>query len=92
MPDFLADPDGFFDATIEAGLSAVEHDGAEVIVLSELTSPEFCERARRELPVPMVDPGLACWKWAEMMADLYERAGLTHVDGLGYEAPPELRA
>jgi allantoin racemase len=92
MPEFLADPDGFFDATIQAGRCAVQQDGAEVIVLSELTSPEFCERARRELPVPMVDPGLACWKWAEMMADLYDRAGLSHVDGLGYEAPPERRA
>jgi allantoin racemase len=91
MPEFIADPEGFFDATIEQAKRAVEHDGAEVVVLSELTSPEFCDRARTEVPVPMVDPGRACWKWAEMMADLYERTGLSHVDGLGHEAPPELR-
>jgi allantoin racemase len=91
MPEFLADPEGFLDATIDEARRAVENDGAEVVVLSELTSPEFCARARAELPVPLVDPGMACWKWAEMMADLYERAGLTHVSGLGYESPPELR-
>ncbi|HEY4277201.1 MAG TPA: aspartate/glutamate racemase family protein [Conexibacter sp.] len=90
MPDFLADPAAFFDRTIEEGRRAVEQDGAEVVVLSELTSPEFCARAREELPVPVVDPGMACWKWAEMAAELYERAGLTHVSTFGYEAPPEL--
>ena len=56
----------------------MERDGAEVVVLSELTSPEFCDRAREEVPVPFVDPGLACWKWAEMMADLYLGSGLSH--------------
>jgi allantoin racemase len=91
MPEFMADPEGFLDRTIDEARRAVDLDGAEVVVLSELTSPEFCARAREELPVPVVDPGMACWKWAEMMADLYERAGLTHVGGLGYEAPPESR-
>lgn len=90
IPEFIADPDGFFDATIDEARRAVQHDGAEVVVLSEITSPGFWERARAELSVPVIDPGVACWKWAEMMADLYERAGLTHVAGLGYEAPPEL--
>jgi allantoin racemase len=92
IPEFMSDPEKSFDATIDEGRRAVQHDGAEVVVLSELTSAEFCERARAELPVPLVDPGMTSWKWAEMMADLYERVGLTHVDGFGYEAPPELRA
>jgi allantoin racemase len=90
IPELAADHDVFLERVIAEGYRAVEHDGAEVIVLSEHTSPEFNERARRELPVPFVDPGVACWKWAEMMSDVYRRFGLTHCQRFGYEAPPEL--
>lgn len=88
IPDVLADPDRFFDRVLEEGRRAVEEDGAEVIVLSEISTPAFWERARRELPVPLVDPGVACWKWAELVADLHERLGLTHSKVYGFEAPP----
>jgi allantoin racemase len=88
IPDVAAAPDRFFDRVIEQGRLAVEEDGAEVIVLSEIASPAFWRRAAEELPVPLVDPGVACWKWAELAADLYERLGLTHSKAYGYEAPP----
>jgi allantoin racemase len=90
IPDVLADPEGFFDRVLDAGRKAVEEDGAEVIVLSELATPAFWERAREELPVPFVDPGVACWKWAELVADLYEKQRLSHSKVFGYEAPIEL--
>ncbi len=90
IPDVLADPERFLDRVIEQGRRAVEEDGAEVIVLSEIASPAFWERAARELPVPLVDPGVACWKWAEMAADLYSGLGLSHSKAFGYEAPPAL--
>lgn len=92
IPDVAANPDEFLDRVVEEGARAVEDDGAEVIVLSEITSPEFWERAATDLPVPFVDPGVACWKWAELAADLYERVGLTHAKAFGYEAPPRSRA
>lgn len=88
IPDVLAEPEMFFDRVLEESYLAVEEDGAEVIVLSEIATPAFWERARRELPVPLVDPGVVCWKWAEMAADLYDRTGLTHSKLYGYEAPP----
>jgi Asp/Glu/hydantoin racemase len=88
IPDVLADPERFFDRVIEEGRRAVEEDGAEVIVLSEISSPAFWERAASELPAPLVDPGVACWKWAELVADLYERLGLSHSKVYGFEAPP----
>ena len=88
IPDVLADPERFLDRVIEEGRRAVEEDGAEVIVLSEIATPAFWERAARELPVPLVDPGVACWKWAEMVADLYAAHGLSHSKVYGYEAPP----
>jgi allantoin racemase len=89
IPDVVADHDGFLDRVLAEGRRAVQEDGAEVVVLSEHTSPEFNQRARRELAVPLVDPGVACWKWAEMMADVYERFGLTHSKVGGYESPPD---
>jgi allantoin racemase len=88
IPDVQADPDRFFKRVFEEGRRAVEEDGAEVIVLSEIATPAVWERAREELPVPLVDPGVACWKWAELVADLYERIGLSHSKVYGYEAPP----
>jgi len=30
------------------------------------------------------------WKFAEMMADLYRKVGLTHSKLFGYEPPPPL--
>ena len=88
IPDVAADPDEFFRRVLAEGKKAVEEDGAEVVVLSEIASPAFWEEAARELPVPLVDPGVACWKWAELVADLYERVGLSHSKAYGYEAPP----
>ena len=88
IPDVQADPELFYDRVLEEGRRAVAEDGAEVIVLSEHTNPEFLERAREELPVPFVDPGVACWKWAELVADLNERLGWSHSKAFGWEAPP----
>lgn len=87
IPDIAADPDRFYDRVLEEGRNA-EADGAEVVVLSEITSPQFWDRARNELQVPVIDPGVACWKWAEMAGDLYERAGLSHCKTYGFESPP----
>lgn len=88
IPDVLAEPERFFDRVLEEGRRAVEDDGAEVIVLSEIASPSFWQRAAKELPVPLVDPGVACWKWAELAADLYQHLGLTHSKVYGFESPP----
>ena len=91
IPEVLATPERFFDRVLEESRLAVDEDGAEVIVLSEIATPSFWERARSELSVPLVDPGVACWKWAELVADLYLRLGISHSKVYGYEAPPVLR-
>ena len=89
IPEVLSDPDGFFDRCIEEANLAAKEDGAEVVVLSEMATPKFWERAEKESLVPIVDPGVACWKFAEMVADLYDRIGLSHSKYGGYEAPPQ---
>ena len=42
------------------------------------------ERAQSELAVPLVDPGVACLKWAELVADLYLRLGISHSKVYGF--------
>jgi allantoin racemase len=88
IPEIQEDPGAFLDRVIEEARLAVR-DGAEVVVLAEHTSPKFRARAQAELPVPFVDPGVACWKWAEMMADLYAGSELSHCKSFGYESPPD---
>jgi Asp/Glu/hydantoin racemase len=88
IPDVVANPELFFDRVLDEAQRAVADDGAEVIVLSEITSPAFWQRASAELAVPLIDPGVACWKWAELASDLYLRQGLSHSKAFGYEAPP----
>lgn len=88
IPEMASAPDVFADRVIAEARAAVD-DGAEVVVLSELVPPAIQERARAELPVPLLDPGIATWKWAEMAADLYLSKGLSHARAFGYEKPPQ---
>jgi allantoin racemase len=88
IPEIAADPGRFYDRVLAEGSKAVQEDGAEVVVLSEIASPQFWARAREEMPVPLVDPGVACWKWAELVGDLYHRLGLSHCKLYGFEPPP----
>lgn len=89
IPEVLTDPQGFFDRCIEETNLAAKEDGAEVVVLSEMATPAFWEQAKKEAIIPIVDPGVVCWKFAEMVADLYDRIGLSHSKYGGYEAPPQ---
>jgi allantoin racemase len=88
IPDMLEDPQRLEDRVIEEGRRAYEEDGAEVLLLAEIVSPSLAARAQAELPIVLLDPGAACWKWAEMVAELYVAQGLTHARAPGYEAPP----
>lgn len=89
IPEMAAAPSKFFNLVIETSRRAIEEDGAEVVILAELVPPDLRERAVKELSVPLLDPGLAAWKWAEMAADLYVKTGLSHARAFGYERPPE---
>lgn len=88
IPAAIADPDTFFDRVRDAARLAVDRDGAEVIVLAEIAPPGFARTLRSEMGVAFVDPGMAAWKWAEMMADLYEREALSHAEVGAYEPAP----
>lgn len=89
IPDVEANPDLFFDRCIEEAKKAVYEDGAEVVVLSEFANPSFWKRVKEELDFPIIDPGVACWKFAEMVGDMYDLIGYTHSKIGGFAAPPE---
>lgn len=89
-PAAQVDPATFLNRVLETARLAVDRDGAEVdgaeaIVLAEIAPPGFAKTLRSELGVAFVDPGMAAWKWAEMMADLYERETVSHAEAGSFE-------
>jgi allantoin racemase len=79
------------DAVRREAERAIKEDGAEVIVLSEEASFEFDDlvKLQSDLGVPVLDPLVVTWKFAEMSADMYRICGISHSKIGGYEAPPE---
>lgn len=71
----------------EAKLAIVE-DGAEVIILGCTVEAGFSRRLMQLLKVPVVDPVIVSFKYAELLADLYSKLGLSHSKIYGYESPP----
>ncbi len=58
------------DALCEEGRKAIENDGAEVLVLGCGGLLNLAETLEKQLGVPIVDPGLAALKTAEILARL----------------------
>lgn len=58
----------------EASLRAVEEDGADVIVLGSTTMHQSHAYLESVLPVPVINPGLICYKFCEVFLEL----GLSH--------------
>lgn len=68
---------------------ATEEDGAEVIILGCTVEAGFTSRLMQRLNVPIVDPVIVSFKYAELLADLHSRLGLSHSKIFGYESPPK---
>jgi allantoin racemase len=71
-----------FAALAEAGKAAITQDGADVIVLGSTTMYQAHAYLTRELPCPVVNPGLAAYKTCVTLLDL----GLAH-SKLAYPSP-----
>jgi allantoin racemase len=91
--DVQPDPDRLFAGKeaemfaklLEAGTSAIEQDGADVLVLGSTTMHEAGEYMAKHLPAPIVNPGPVAVKLAEAMVDL----GLSH-SKLAFPSPTAL--
>jgi len=89
VPRMIKEPEKLKKAIYNAARKAVDEDGAEVIVLGCTIESGFMQYLIQELQVPVLDAVVISWKYAEMMADLYRKIGLTHSKLFGYETPPE---
>lgn len=61
---------------------------AEVLVLACGSMAYYADRLASDLQCPVLNPRLISIKYAELQADLYRRAALTHSKLGGYETPP----
>ncbi len=89
VPRMAKEPEKLKQAIYNAAKKAVDEDGAEVIVLGCTVESGFMKELIEKLKVPVLDAVVVSWKYAEMMADLYRKIGLTHSKLFGYETPPE---
>jgi len=90
VPRMGSEPEKLEKAILKEAKKAVEEDGAEVIVLGCTMQSGFMKELTKKLRVPVLDAVVTSWKYAEMMADLYRKVGLTHSKLYGYEPPPDV--
>lgn len=63
-----------FEKLKNEAMKAIDEDGADVIVLGSTTMHQSAEYLAKNLPVPLVNPGLAMYKHCEMFLEM----GLSH--------------
>jgi allantoin racemase len=70
VADFLRDEDSAVTMMATMGRQLMEEQGAEAIVLGCGATTGLASRVARELGIPVLDPGLTAFKYAEMLVDL----------------------
>ena len=88
VPRMAEEPEKLKRAILAEAKKAIDEDGAEAIVLGCTGESGFMKELTAKLGVPVLDPIVTSWKYAEMMADLYRKVGLTHSRFYGFEPPP----
>jgi len=91
VPRMANEPEKLKESIFTVAKKAVEEDGAEVIVLGCTRETGFMKELIEKLKVPVLDAVVVSWKYAEMLADLHRKIGLTHCKLYGYEPPPNIR-
>jgi allantoin racemase len=69
-------------------ISAIEEDGAEVIVLGCTIQFGFFQKLQEKLHVPVIDAVLASFKYAEFLVELKNKLNWLHSKIYAYEKPP----
>lgn len=72
----------------EKAREAVEKDLAEVVILGCTIQSGFYLEIQDELKVPVIDPVIAPFKYAEMLTELKSRFGWLHSKKYGFQSPP----
>jgi allantoin racemase len=74
VADFLRDEAQAVAMITALGRQLMEEQGAEALVLGCGATTGLAPQVARELGIPVLDPGLTAFKYAEMLVDL----GLSH--------------
>jgi len=89
VTEMLAEQKRLKESAAREARAAVEEDGAEVIIMGCTLESGFADEMSKALGVPMLDPVITSWKFAEMQADMYSSLGISHSKAYGYESPPK---
>ena len=89
VTEMLAQQKKLKESTAREARAAVEEDGAEVIVMGCTAESGFADELSKALGVPLLDPVVTSWKFAEMQADMHSMLGISHSKAYGYETPPK---
>lgn len=89
VTEMLAEQKRLKESAAREARAAVEEDGAEVLVMGCTLESGFADELSRTLGVPVLDPVVTSWKFAEMQADMYSSLGISHSKAYGYETPPK---
>ena len=89
VTEMLAEQERLKESVRREVKASIELDGAEVIILGCTVESGFSDLLSREMGVPILDPVVTAWKFAEMQADVYSRLGISHSKLYGYERPPK---
>jgi len=82
------DPQYTVDKIIEQGRLAIEQDHAEALILGCTCNFGLYKQVQEELGVPVIDPLIAAFKTAELLAQLKVSHGLTTSNRWSSEPPP----
>ncbi|KPV47122.1 MULTISPECIES: aspartate/glutamate racemase family protein [Acidiplasma] len=74
---------------MEAGMAAINEDGAEVLILGCTVEFGFYKKMQKKLGVPVIDATIAPLKYAEFLVNLKNMTNLSHSKIGKYEPPPE---
>ncbi len=86
--DFQADLSKTAERLLKEGRTAVEEDGAEVLILGCTAEYGFCEEMQKVLKVPVIDATLAPFKLVELLTETAERFDWYPSRKWGSQAPP----
>ena len=89
VQEMKEEPEKLHNTIMREAKRAVEEDNAEVIILGCTVETGFMKQLIDELKVPVVDVTVVSFKFAEALADLKKRTGLSHSKIYGYKSPRE---
>ena len=86
--DFQQDKDETERRQVQAVDEAIKKDGAEVIILGCTAEFGFWKTLQRKFGVPVLDPVVTPFKYAEYLVNLREMFGWSHSKIGAFESPP----